>query len=264
MSEMLSRSTCRPCSARSSLVASTTASDRALRLEMISCTGMLPMMERSEPSSDCWMIWVSEFCCDRKRWAARRTPSAVPDTLKFTDAWMASLMKFLSTPSTAMPIWRCSSDTRKPCCRIGQMKTRPPSTTRWPESGSPPLWPAPRPAMTMAEFGGTRLMRPATNAKIASATTMSASTAKTVTFSVKRFTGAWPFEVGVVVGGGGSVLGCGGLVVRQRHGPLHPHARTLQLDHADAGVARDRLVGERETRLDLVRAVEAHLTRGRR
>src|SRR5690606_17666665 len=257
MSEMLSRSTCRPCSARSALVASTTASESALRLEMISCTGMLPMIERSEPSSDCWMICVSEFCCERKRWAARRTPSAVPETLKFTEAWMASLMKFLSTPSTAMPIWRCSSETRKPCCRIGQMKTRPPMTTRWPASGSAALLPAPRPTMTVAEFGGTRLMRPATKPKIASATMTRAITAKTVTFSLMKFTGAWPFSGGVRW----SVCGCGG-VVGERHGPLDAHAGALHLDHPDAGVARDGRVGEGEARLDLVRTVEAHLARG--
>ena len=104
MSEMLRRSTCRPCSARSTFVASTTASESALRLEMISWIGRLPMMERSEPSSACWMIWFSDPCWERNRWAARRTPSAVPETLKLTDAWIASLMKFLSTPSTEMVI----------------------------------------------------------------------------------------------------------------------------------------------------------------
>ena len=70
------------------------------------------------------------------------------------------------------------------------MKTRPPMTTRWPESGSPEVFadrpPAPRPTMTNAAFGGTRRMRLAMKPAIATATMTNAMTAMTVMLLVMK------------------------------------------------------------------------------
>ncbi len=177
---MLSRSTWRPCSERSVLVESTTRSDRPLRSEMICSIVMSPTMERSEPSRDSLMISVRAPCWERKRCAARRTPSSSPRTLKLMDALMAILMRFLSTPSTVMPICRCSREIAKPCWRIGHTNTRPPTTTRCPPIASAARLPAPRPTMTRASFGGTRRMRLATKATIAKNAIASAPTPMTV------------------------------------------------------------------------------------
>ena len=160
---MFSRSTWSPCSTRSVLVSATTRSERLLRSEMICSMVMSPTMERSDPSSDSLMISVRSSCCERKRCAARRTPSSVPLTLKLIEALIAILMRFLSTPSTVMPIWRCSSEMEKPCWRIGQTKVRPPITTRCPMALSGEARPAPRPTITSASLGGTRRMRRAMN-----------------------------------------------------------------------------------------------------
>ena len=176
---MLRRSTWRPCSTRSAFVSATTRSDRLLRSEMICSIVMSPTMERSDPSRDSRMMSVSVPCCERKRCAARRTPSSVPETLKLMDALMAILMRFLSTPSTVMPIWRCSSEIEKPCWRIGQTKVRPPITTRWPTLSPGAARPAPRPTMTRASFGGTRRIRRAMKISSATAAMMRAMIAMT-------------------------------------------------------------------------------------
>src|SRR6478609_7872052 len=254
MSEMLSRSTCRPCSERSAFVDSTTRSDRPLRSEMICSMVMSPTIERSEPSSDSLMMSVSAPCCERKRWAARRTPSSVPDTLKLIEALIAILMRFLSTPSTVMPIWRCSSEIEKPCCRIGHTNVRPPITTRWPLPVSPGAGrPAPRPTITSASFGGTRRMRRAMKVISPSTATMRATTAMIwmSSFVMDDLSRGMPRPGVPDPARGGDLL----------RDDLDAGAGVL--DDAHAHALGDGVVRVGEAALDLVGTVEADLAAGR-